>query len=161
MNNNTIKETETVQEVMIEQEMTQDHTEDLWQEIEIEGIEDVGATHNSRSTGGPGVLSIINSEECGRRLQIAKDVINKLENPQELEIKISKTGILLNKATPNSKKIFKVKKQGSKTIVYCSPLVKELTEKFSLDYSKVTSLTFVEVNYGLVGGNKTAHINLI
>lgn len=101
----------------------------------------------TRITGRFGVLSIINAE-TGTRLIFSSELLEKLGNPEELQISYDekKKTIIIGKSLGNEN-TYKLRKSGKKRVIYSKGLVRELTESLQLDFSERTSITLQEAKY--------------
>lgn len=114
---------------------------------------------NSKEHDGVGVLTIINAVKGGKRVEISKEVAVQLTLQDYVEVKLGKGSILLGKNLEG--RGFALKKQGTKSIIYSSGLVQEITTKYSLDFSKSVSKTFKQVEYAQQNGCLVALIKMI
>jgi len=57
--------------------------------------------------------------------------------------------------------LFPIRKQGKSYMVYSAPLVKELIESFSIDYTDTVSKTYTDAEYGEYEGRKAVYIKLV
>lgn len=94
-----------------------------------------------------GVMSIIYSPKNGKRITFAKDVMEKLNNPNQLLVLMNEEGILISENLSDHDNYFAVRKQGAKGVLYSSSLVKEIIDQFELDFSDKVSKTFHDVIY--------------
>lgn len=129
-------------------------------ELDVNDLIEVSAKQSSSSLRGEGVLTIVNSEKNGKRLMIAKDVMGRLGECETIQISITKAGIVVGETIPGNSKKFRVKKQGTKSIVYAAGVVREITEQFGLDYSERVSMTFSEVEFSTIQGYDVAVISI-
>ncbi|MDU0324131.1 hypothetical protein RWZ02_15765 [Clostridium butyricum] len=106
-----------------------------------------------------GAISIINSRS-GKRLILAKALINKLSNPHKVVIGFSKDKLAIGKELPNNENYFTLRDSKGRAIIYSSDLVKEISEHFKLDFSDRTTITFSEVKYIEKEDNKVAIITI-
>lgn len=112
----------------------------------------------SRSSLQAGVMSVINSN-CGKRVTLSKDLMDKLNNPTMVSISFSEEGIAIGETLPNNNSRLNVKLSGKKGVIYSAGIVSEITDKFSLDFNNRTSITFSEVDFIEVYGSTIAIIN--
>ena len=101
-----------------------------------------------RSNGGVGLITVINSEKNGRRIEIRQEVAENIKVVDEIAVVYDEhSAIIFAPTTEDEITKFKVKKSGSKIVVYCSQLVDEITEFFSLDFSSTVSQTLCHGRY--------------
>ena len=93
-----------------------------------------------------GAISLINTKS-GKRLIIAKSLISNLNNPSKVVIGLSKNKLAIGEKLPANENYFTVKDYKGKGVIYSADLVKEISEKFKLDFSNRTTITFEEVEY--------------
>ncbi|MFH5834457.1 hypothetical protein ACHAL6_00095 [Proteiniclasticum sp. C24MP] len=109
------------------------------------------------------VMSLVNSPKSSMRMTLDKDMISKVGSPSSIQVGFTTEGILIGKLLSSNKKedgYFILKPSGGKYVVYSSPLVREITEKFSLDFSQRVSRSFDKVDYVKVGKYTVAHIKV-
>ena len=110
----------------------------------------IGSTikSKSRTAGEAGVMSIVKAR-TGNRNTLSKELLDKLNNPQKIQISYTEDSVIICEKLPNNNSSFNVKISGAKGIIYSTQLVKEIAELFGLDFSDRTSITFNEVEYVL------------
>lgn len=159
---NREKAEEMEQEILQQEEYNQESEKNLIQEMEEEVMrndnQDMVADYKlddfiastsktiSKVSAEAGAMSVINSKN-GRRIVLAKDVMNKLNNAEELSMSFSGNSIAVAERLPNNDNSLKVKRSGNKGVIYSAGLVSEITDKYGLDFRNRTSITFSEVNY--------------
>ena len=129
-------------------------------DISISRFKKTESKHLERSIGEAGVLTIVNSKKNGKRLSFAAEVIKELQVEEDVQIAFVGEGIAILPPSELELEQFKLKKDGSKYIIYSSPLVQEITKVYNLDYSNRTSITFPKAKYKKEGGNKFAYIKI-
>lgn len=102
---------------------------------------------NSRSTSDAGAMTIVNSVKHGRRITIAKCVMDALKNCTSLQFSFNENSIAIAEKLPNNESYFSLRKSGTKSVTYSSQLIKEITDVFQLDFSSRVSITFHDVEY--------------
>ena len=93
-----------------------------------------------------GAISLINTKS-GKRLIMAKLLSSNLNNPSKVVIGLSKNKLAIGEKLPANENYFTVKDYKGKRVIYSADLVKEISEKFKLDFSNRTTITFEEVEY--------------
>ena len=86
--------------------------------------------------------------------------MNELNNAEELSISFSDDSIAVAERLPNNDNSLKVKRSGNKGVIYSAGLVSEITDKYGLDFSNRTSITFTEVKYVKSNGCTVAIIKI-
>lgn len=158
------EETEGMEQEILQQqeELNQKSEQEIIEEREVEvmintnqdkvneySLEDFKSSTSKtmpKITTEAGVMSIINSKN-GKRVTFSKDVINELNNPESVSISFSDESLAVAERLPNNNNQLKIKSIGNKGVVYSAGLVSEITDKYGLDFSIRTSITFSEVNY--------------
>ncbi len=172
---NREKAEEMEQEILQQEEYNQESEKNLIQEMEEEvmrndnqdmvddyKVDDFIASTSktiSKVSAEAGAMSVINSKN-GRRIVLAKDVMNKLNNAEELSMSFSGNSIAVAERLPNNDNSLKVKRSGNKGVIYSAGLVSEITDKYGLDFRNRTSITFSEVNYVESDGYTVAIIKI-
>ncbi|MDR7871335.1 MAG: hypothetical protein RIN55_10765 [Tissierellaceae bacterium] len=106
----------------------------------------------SKSYYGEGKITIINSENNGKRITIAREPIEELGNPNSLQIGFLEDSLVIGPKLPENEISYNLRKSGAKSVIYSSDLVKEITEEYNLDYSNGrVSITFGDVEYTKIG----------
>lgn len=118
-------------------EETESDIEELLNSSKPVSAKNIKRTHSS----GSGVLSVINAK-AGMRIAISKECYERIGQPQTVQLALTDDELLIGKTLSNNSDEFNVKNYKNKGIIYSSPLVKEITETFKLDYSNRTSITF-------------------
>lgn len=144
------------------QDKSQDEEEsdDDDDDISILSFKKTESKHLERIIGEVGILTIVNSKKNGRRLSFAAEVIKTLQVKEYVQIALVGKGIAVLPPGELELEQFKLKKEGSKYIIYSSSLVQEITKVYKLDYSNRTSITFPKVKYKEEEGNKFAYIKI-
>lgn len=93
-----------------------------------------------------GVISIVNAK-TGKRIIISKEIMERLNNPEKIVMSFTEGKIAIGKQLPNNENYLNIKLSKSKGIIYSAGIVKEITDKYQLDLSSRTSITFSEVEY--------------
>ena len=117
-------------------------------ELEYNGLEEFQASEAKQSTWRTtdyGILSIVKSETVNR-LMFAKEMMDKLSNPKRVVISFADEKIAIGEQLPNNENYLKVNYSKTKGVIY-SAGVKEIVDKYDLDFSTRTSITFSEVKY--------------
>lgn len=113
----------------------------------------------NRSNLKAGVMSLVNSD-CGKRVTLSKDLMNKLNNPTKVAISFSEEYIAVGETLPNNNNELTIKLSGKKGVIYSAGIVSEITNKYGLDFNNRTSITFYEVDYIEVNESTIAIINV-
>lgn len=133
---------------------------------EQEELEDIDLAEFEPSVSNPvkripdaGVLSIVNSNN-GKRVVISSDVMEKMQKPTTVQIGYSKDAIAISRELGSQYTPYTLKKSGAKSIIYCTELVKQITDYYGLDFSDRTSITFSDVTYRTLNGRIVALISV-
>ena len=137
----TVVRTADDDKTLVTQSVAEEQIDD---EYDLSTIVEVNArAHNARSSTGRGAISIINTEHHGRRISFSPDVLEKIGNPETVQIALNKDGIFVGRELPSCNMYFPVKRKGTSAgIVYNTDLVKNIANNFSLDFNGRASRTF-------------------
>lgn len=109
----------------------------------------------------PVLLTVVHTKRNGMRIAISPMVMTQLGSPETIQVAMGEDGIALAAYLPDNQTSFEVKKMGNKAVIYCAPLVREVTEIFDLDFSDRTSISFSEISYmQTVEGHRIAFFQL-
>lgn len=132
------------------------------EDFDLDDAEQVETIPISKSIGEPGVITIINSKNNGKRVCIASEPMDILGNPEKIQVVLKPQGIVVGRRLPNTTKYFKVSKSGAKGVIYSYGLVEEITSKCNLEFSNGrVSLTFDKVIYKDTEDGKMAYFKLV
>lgn len=123
-------------------------------------LEDFLSSPSIKNFGEAGDLSIIYSNN-GKRFALSKEICIKIDNPNFVKIKFYNKGIVFINGDDDKNNAYELKSQGGKRIVYCGPLVKEVIEKFNLDFSNRSCRTFSGARVEINGDQKMLVIELV
>lgn len=155
----------------IEEETTVDNENENNEVIDIEDIHEnknsdilemfqpASSKSITRSTLVAGAMSVINSK-CGKRITISSEVMNRINEPTKVSISFSNESIAVGENLPNNNNQLLLKSIGKKGVIYSAGIVSEITERYGLDFSDRTSITFSEVEYVKNDGYTIAIINI-
>lgn len=99
---------------------------------DFEGVKSTESSKHKRAING--VILLVNTKS-GKRLIIAKSLIGNINK------------LAIGEKLPANENYFTVKDYKGKGVIYSADLVKEISEKFKLDFSNRTTITFEEVEY--------------
>ena len=99
-----------------------------------------------RRNGYRGVLSIVNSKN-GKRLAISQEVVDTCGLGDEICIFFGDDSLVISNKTPDCTVTFFTKTSGQKLLVYSAGLVEEISQKYQLDFTDVSCITFWDVEY--------------
>jgi len=149
-----------LEEVMVEQSKLDVEKET----VEVEMIDLTGFTPSiceqpARVVGEAGVLSVVQSDN-GKRVALSKELLEQLGNPNTIQIGLSDNQMVIAENLGDDFTSYPLSKSGAKKIIYRSELVKQITERYNLDFSKRTSITFHDANYKKMGNTSVALITV-
>lgn len=104
------------------------------------------AKNTARSLATKGVFTLVKAK-TGNRAVINKEASEYLQNPSTLQFSYNEDSLIIGTKLPNNNNNFNVKAYKNKSIIYSVPLVREIAERFKLDFSNRTSMTFDEAEY--------------
>lgn len=102
----------------------------------------VGQSSGYRSDAG--VCTVVNSKKNGKRVTFSKDVMERLGNPESIELSFTEDGVAIAEKIPENGVSFGIRKSGHKGVIYSAGLVEEITEVFNLNFEDRVSITFTE-----------------
>ena len=104
------------------------------------------AKNTARSLATKGVFTLVKAK-TGNRAVINKEASEYLQNPSTLQFSYNEDSLIIGTKLPNNNNNFNVKAYNNRLIIYSVPLVREIAERFKLDFSNRTSMTFDEAEY--------------
>jgi hypothetical protein len=113
----------------------------------------------SREVEESGVISIINAK-TGKRIYISLSLMKNLNNAKKLQFAFNENSIVIGESLPKNNSEFHIKASGNKSNIYAAELVREITDRFSIDFNDRTSVTFHDVKYIQNEGNTIAIIKV-
>lgn len=128
------------------EEIRIDNIQEPNKNYDLESFQPVTSKTTSRSNLIAGVMSVINSKS-GKRVMLSKDLMDKLNNPNKVAMSFSEESIAIGITLPNNNNQLDIKVSGKKGVIYSAGIVSEITDKYGLDFSNRTSMTFLEVEY--------------
>lgn len=154
MEQSEVSEHEEVQEVQgieefdnrEEKEVIVDNTQETNKTYNLEMFQPALSKTTSRSNSRAGIMSVVNSN-CGKRITLSKELMERLNNPSKIAMSFSEEYIAVGATLPNNNNQLNVKKEEKKCFIYSAGIVSEITNKYGLDFSNRTSITFSEVDY--------------
>jgi hypothetical protein len=106
------------------------------------------------------ILTVVNSQKFGMRIAFASEVIEKIGSPDRVQVALSDRGIVIGAAFTGDDNYYRLKKAANKAVIYSSGLVREITDRFGLDFSNRTSVSFQDVSYVPFGDSNLAFFKL-
>lgn len=70
-----------------------------------------------------------------------------MNNPKYISISLSRDSFAIGEELPNNNNLLNIKTDNGKAVIYSSELISEITDKYGLDFSNRTSITFSDVEY--------------
>lgn len=117
------------------------------------------AKNTTRSLATKGVFTLVKAK-TGNRAVISKEASKYLQNSNTLQFSYSEDSLIIGDKLPNNNNNFNVKAYKNKSIVYSVPLVREIAEKFKLDFADRTSMTFDKAEYTSYEGSPVLIIKI-
>jgi len=118
---------------------------------------------STRASKQKGVFSIVNALKRGKRISISNEVHDMIGAPASIQVAFRGNSLILSKQlSPNKKEsgYFLLKPQGKSQMCYCTELVREISKRYSLDFSDRVSITFYDVEYETIDKNLAAVIKI-
>ena len=97
---------------------------------------------STRSGSGGGIV-IVNSKN-GIRVEFCKAILSILGNPERVTFLFLDDSMIIKNSADNNG--FHIRPMGVRKVIYSADLVKEVTEKYSLDFSSCCCKSFSEYN---------------
>lgn len=117
------------------------------------------AKNTARSLATKGVFTLVKAK-TGNRAVINKEASEYLQNPSTLQFSYNEDSLIIGTKLPNNNNNFNVKAYNNRLIIYSVPLVREIAERFKLDFSNRTSMTFDEAEYTSYEGSPVLIIKI-
>lgn len=117
------------------------------------------AKNTARSLATKGVFTLVKAK-TGNRAVINKEASEYLQNPSTLQFSYNEDSLIIGTKLPNNNNNFNVKVYNNRLIIYSVPLVREIAERFKLDFSNRTSMTFDEAEYTSYEGSPVLIIKI-
>ena len=117
------------------------------------------AKNTARSLSTKGVFTLVKAK-TGNRAVINKEASEYLQNPSTLQFSYNEDSLIIGTKLPNNNNNFNVKAYNNRLIIYSVPLVREIAERFKLDFSNRTSMTFDEAEYTSYEGSPVLIIKI-
>lgn len=107
--------------------------------FEGSGYRDVRTKPSNKLQSEQGLITIVSSK--GKRIELSKPLLTKLNHPQVLQFLLSDTSVAVGMALPSSGPYFSVHRRNGKGFIYSAGLVRELTTVLGLDFSDRVAVT--------------------
>lgn len=127
-----------------------------WITNNLEEVESSGLMKVRKSGFG-----VINAP-TGKRLTMPQKMYDKLKAPETVQIGLLDNVILIGELLPKCSEshIVKQKPKGGGVCIYCAGLVNAITEKYELDFSECSSITFSDIEYCKNDGKRIAVVHM-
>ena len=112
--------------------------------------------HNAkRKGGGEGALTIINTQNNGKRLMLSEKLVKTLEieGDKKLQVGFVEKALVLGKKLPGSGSQFELKRLGKKYVIYCAELIRQISNIQGLSFEKGVSYTWYSPSVDEYEGN--------
>lgn len=126
---------------------------------ELSEVEEVKGSVRKKSKGGFGVINA----PTGKRVTLTKKIYSKLKEPEAVQVALLDEEVLIGEVIPNCKESHLVRQtsNGGGVCIYCAGLVKAITEKYQLDFSDCSSMTFSDIEYCRQDGKRIAVVHMV
>lgn len=131
-------------------ELEEAQGEDTLLELDLSDFHASESKSISRTCSEPGVITVVNSKDHGKRVSLSEKLLTELNHPKAIQVSLAKDRIALAEKLSDDHHSFTIKKDGKngkRGIVYASGLVEEITKQYNLDFSSRVSVTFGDVQY--------------
>ncbi|WP_419877956.1 hypothetical protein [Brevibacillus centrosporus] len=129
------------------------------QDIDLSEFTPSVCNQQGRTVSKAGAMSVVSSKN-GTRVALSQGVIEHLHHPDSIQIGFSDHQIAIAKHLGDHYTSYSMKQSGTKSIIYCKELVKQITERYGLDFRNRTSITLSEVKYVGNGNSTVAFIQV-
>lgn len=121
----------------------------------LEEVIDMNSLNNLEEVESSGLMKVrkpgfgVINAPTGKRLTMPQKMYDKLKAPETVQIGLLDEDILVGEVVPKCSEshIVKQKSKGGGVCIYCAELVKAITEKYGLDFSECSSMTFSDIEY--------------
>ncbi|MEK4712032.1 hypothetical protein [Sporosarcina sp. FSL K6-5500] len=118
--------------------------------LDLTGFKSPKVTANQQKTrGGAGAISIVATEKSGKRITLSHKINRHLDHPGSVQIALSDDKMIIAETLNSIMGKYHLKASGNKAVIYSTPLVEECIERYNLDYTNKTTITFYEAEYGI------------
>jgi len=150
VDNSTIEALST-EPTSAESQSSVDHpTIEALEPLNLNGYSSPKVTGNSPNPrNGAGVISIVYTEKSGKRIMLSDKVNTHLNNPVSVQIAFSNEKMIISEKLPSINGDYHPRLSGRKMVIYSTPLVDECIERYNLDYTDRTTITFYDADYGI------------
>lgn len=128
--------------------------------IDLSEFMPVKSTSKAKASTEAGVITIINSKKNGKRIILAKELVQKIKANGAINIVLANDAIVIASADAAIGNEFPFKVSGNKVIIYATDLINEITDHYDLDFSNCVSKTFHRVKYSKTLTHKVAMITV-
>lgn len=100
------------------------------------------SVQTAKSRKGEGYITIVNSKKNGKRIELLNKLTDVINFNDSVKIGFLENELVIVPTDANVElPIFKLKKVGTKMVIYSASLVQEIAEVLQLDFSKRVSYT--------------------
>lgn len=91
-------------------------------------------------------ISVINADNGNKRMSLGNKLMSKLSNPEQIQIQFSDNEIAISEFFSSEDSSFNIKSgsKGNQKIIYCAGLIDEITERFKLDFTGISSISYFD-----------------
>jgi hypothetical protein len=112
-------------------------------EFEQVTADELAIEHTGKS--GPLGISVVNTENNGKRVKFTKALLEELNNPRAIQFVTNGDYLYIGAKIPHSTASVAFSSGKGTNIIYSSGFVHYLVRKFKLDFDECTSLAFHDV----------------
>lgn len=147
-------------EIAFADDMEVDQWLDDDEDLDLSGFTPSVSKQQRRETDKAGAISIVSSKN-GTRVMLSRDVMKHLHHPETVQFGFSNQMIAIAEYLGDDYTSYSMRQSGTKSIVYSTELVKQITERYGLDFRNRTSITFWNVKYKQIGPKTVAFIQMV
>jgi hypothetical protein len=128
-------------------------------EFDVSQLTPSACSLKERAAGKAGVMSIVHSKN-GMRVALSKELMQRLGHPKSVQIGYLDGQIAISSHLGDAFTSYPLCQSSTKGIIYRGELVKEMTDRFQLDFRERTSITFTDASYKKKGNSVIALIKV-
>lgn len=115
-------------------------------------------TDNIRRVGTGGISIVYSSN--GKRLTLNASILNQLSSPESVQIAYTDDFIAIANHIGETNTNYTLSRNGKSGVIYNAALIKEIINRYHLDFSSRTSMTFPVFEVQEKGDEKIFFINI-
>lgn len=108
----------------------------------FQSVKTVSVSRRSSRTGA--WLSVVNAVNGNKRISLGNELMMNLNNPEQVQIRYSDEEIAISEFFADEDSCFNIRlgSKGNQKIIYSAGLIDEITERFDLDFTGISCISF-------------------